>query len=151
MANGILPAIRKESLQHTCSSHALQSTFTQDHLRNTPWNPHPTQSEPSGEAPEELHCLYYSCFTAQKAAGRATAGVRPGSSVSCSASSAAALGLGPPPRAKMAGAACTASSRLRGFTGRKWPLALAHQLSSEKQHFLISNSTRHSVCPAKTK
>lgn len=27
----------------------------------------------------------------------------------------------------------------------------AHQLASEKQHFLISNSTRHSVCPAKTK
>lgn len=50
MANGIL-------LQHTCSSHALQSTFTQDHLRNTPQNPHPTQSEPSGEGPAELHCL----------------------------------------------------------------------------------------------
>lgn len=96
-------------------------------------------------------CLYYSCFTAQKAVGRATAGVRPGSSrlllcvLRCCTRSRVT------PRAKMAGAAWTASSRLRGFTGRKWPLALAPRLSSEKQHFLISNSTRHSVCPAKTK
>lgn len=125
------------------------------HVHPGPSQKHSLEPTPNSqsrqEKPEELHCVCNILVHGTEGCRRATAGVRPGSSrlllcvLRCCPRPRAT------PRAKMAGAAWTASSRPGGFTGRKWPLALAPQLPSEKQHFLISSSTRHSVCPAKAK
>lgn len=130
----------------TLSSPRSPRTISETLLRT-----HTQQSEPPGEAPRSCTVSVLFLFHGTEGCRRATAGVRPGSSrlllcvLRCCPRPRAT------PRAKMAGAAWTASSRPGGFPGRKWPLALAPQLSSERQHFLISSSTRHSVCPAKAK
>lgn len=80
-------------------------------------------------------------FTAQKAGSRATARLRT-RFLTRFALCLLQLHfvLGPPCRA------WTASSRTGVFTGRKWQFVLAHQLLSEKRHFLISNSVADIPC-----
>lgn len=63
-----------------------------------------------------------------------------------SASSEVALAWAHPAGLRWRWQAWKASPHTAEFTGRKWQFVPAHQLLSERQHFLlISNSTRHSL------